>query len=157
MGVVLLIACNAVPLQLWQRATAHPTIPYLSRRCFLPQLAAVTAAGMMTGQIVPQAWARNLPESNGAAGARQGQVEALVPIAQAALAMQRAGDIVASSVAAPQLKAALAALAEVPESEKSFKRMFDEYSTGVSYKQQCRLSAHHHHRAHTLPRVLFKN
>lgn len=76
------------------------------------------------------AFARNLPEANGASGKLRGTVEALVPIV-------KLESSVATAIAAlPNLDACAIALnAAAPAGEKDFKRLFDEYSEGISYKQ----------------------
>lgn len=81
----------------------------------------------------PKALARNLPESTGASGAQRGKTVALVPI----LKMQQY-VIASSSALGNDLKTVQDYLSEkyIPSEEKEFKRLFDEYSVGISYKQQ---------------------
>ena len=89
--------------------------------------ACLAAAAAAIGS--PPATARNLPQPTAASGAARGTVEALRPIVRSAAA-------VAAAAAAPSdLDACTAALARLPDSETPFKRLFDEYSEGVSYKQ----------------------
>ena len=78
--------------------------------------------------------ARNLPKSTGAAGDKRGTVEALAPVAGVARDVSAA----AAAAKAGRLADASAALSRAPTGEKAFKRLFDEYSLDVSYKQRYR-------------------
>lgn len=89
-----------------------------------------------TGLLAPPApcFAANLPESNGASGNKRGTKEALLPILEmqkvaAEAAKLRGGGDVAS------IRGLLASPA-LPQTERAFKRVFDEFSLDVSYKQQ---------------------
>lgn len=79
-----------------------------------------------------QAQARNLPESTGATGDARGSVAALVPIVSLESALLAA----TAAVSARTLDSAAKALNASPASERDFKRVFDEYSADVSYKQR---------------------
>jgi hypothetical protein len=81
--------------------------------------------------VMRPAIARNLPESTGATGDQRGTAAALQPIMKMAKVVSSA----ASNLPA-DLKTCEQALRNVPENEASFKRLFDEYSEGISYKQQ---------------------
>ncbi|KAJ8610584.1 hypothetical protein CTAYLR_007145 [Chrysophaeum taylorii] len=83
------------------------------------------------GALLPaRCLARNLPESTGATGASRGDVTALVPIVRLRSAVE------ASLGALPDLKEATKILETVPATERDFKRLFDEFSDAVSYKQR---------------------
>lgn len=101
----------------------------------LPLLAAALLATQDLQQLHPAlmchaAHARNLPESTGASGKLRGTVEALAPI------VRLESSVSAAIGALPNLDAcALALNTGAPTGEKEFKRLFDEYSEGISYKQ----------------------
>ena len=91
---------------------------------------------MGVGILAPPApcFAANLPESNGAIGNKRGTKEALLPILEmqkvaVEAAKLRGGGDVAS------IRGLLASPA-LPQTERAFKRVFDEFSLDVSYKQQ---------------------
>jgi hypothetical protein len=88
---------------------------------------ALTLPCILLGQ---SASARNLPESTGARGDHRGETVALLPIIRIEKSLK------AAEKALPDLSACSKALATIPAKEKDFKRLFDEYSEGVSYKQQ---------------------
>ncbi|KAJ1454382.1 hypothetical protein M885DRAFT_465421 [Pelagophyceae sp. CCMP2097] len=98
------------------------------RRVAAATVATVAAPAFVAGP----ASARNLPESNGASGDKRGGVEALLPVVQIARAVDAALAVDNADLAG--IKRCLAA-ATIPRDEKDFKRLFDEYSEGVSYKQ----------------------
>jgi hypothetical protein len=97
--------------------------PRFARRQFI-----VTAAAFMPGLAV----AKNLPDDNGARGDQRGTVAALVPIAKVERSIAQASR----AVQAGKLEDARTALDSIPAAEKPFKRLFDEYSEPVSYKQK---------------------
>ena len=101
----------------------------LSRRQLL---ASSAAAALATGGGGGVASARNLPESTGAKGDARGTVAALVPLMKLESSLAAATE----AAAARKLDVAAKALAESPADEKAFKRLFDEYSADVSYKQK---------------------
>ena len=73
-------------------------------------------------------YARNLPIDNGAKTANRGKAITLKPII-------RFRGLFASSLTADSLKSCKDQLSQFPSEEKEFKRYFDEFSDGVSYKQ----------------------
>jgi len=98
----------------------------LHRRDALGRLLAIPAASTFGSA----ATARNLPEATGASAASRGTTESLVPVVLLSIA-------VSSAIAAlPDLQKVARALDNLPNSERDFKRVFDEYSEGISYKQQ---------------------
>ncbi|KAH8044892.1 hypothetical protein JL720_16917 [Aureococcus anophagefferens] len=90
-----------------------PRRRFLASGAALPGACAARVAG-----------ARNLPESTGAKGDNRGTVAALAPIAE-----WRRRRAAAEAAKTKKLDAVAAALAEPPRDEKSFKRLFDEYSS----------------------------
>jgi hypothetical protein len=78
----------------------------------------------------PHAEARNLPTSNGASGANRGTASTLVPI----LEMKNTVD--AATALLPNILECEKLLSKIPAVEKDFKKVFDEHSEGISYKQQ---------------------
>lgn len=81
--------------------------------------------------IMPSsAGARNLPVSNGASGANRGTAKTLAPI----LELRNAID--SAIIELPNISKCEAILTKIPLVEKDFKRLFDEHSEGISYKQQ---------------------
>ena len=75
--------------------------------------------------------ARNLPESNGASGKFIGTAKVLTPIIKL-----RDNIHTASTLIETDPKQALNIINKLPNKEVEFKRLFDEFSNGVSYKQQ---------------------
>ena len=73
-------------------------------------------------------YARNLPVDNGAKTVNRGKSIALKPII-------RFRGLFASSLTADTLESCQDQLSQFPSDEKEFKRYFDEFSDGVSYKQ----------------------
>jgi hypothetical protein len=84
------------------------------------------------GQIYQplHAEARNLPTSNGASGANRGTASTLVPI----LEMKNTVD--SATALLPNILECEKLLSKIPAIEKDFKKIFDEHSEGISYKQQ---------------------
>ena len=78
---------------------------------------------------IPVANARNLPESTGASGLQRGTVAALTPV------IKMRSNIQDALTAVPNIMSCQLSLSKIPSSEKEFKRAFDEYSEGLSYKQ----------------------
>ena len=74
--------------------------------------------------------ARNLPISNGASGVNRGTAVTLVPILQ----LKNAIDIAIGEL--PNIPKCEAIFSRIPLIEKDFKKLFDEHSEGISYKQQ---------------------
>lgn len=78
------------------------------------------------------AFAANLPEYNGAKGDKRGTPEALVPI----LKMQSAITEIKSYLPFKLEEAKVIEKFSFPLTEKEFKKVFDEFSVDISYKQQ---------------------
>jgi hypothetical protein len=74
--------------------------------------------------------ARNLPTSNGASGANRGEASTLVPI------LQMRNDVESALAQIANLQECESLLSKLPQIEKDFKKLFDEHSEGISYKQQ---------------------
>ena len=115
MRQILVLACGCV-------ATAMAP-PRLARRRFI---------GAATAFVPGLAVGANLPSDNGAKGDQRGTVAALVPIVRVASSVLQASR----AVQAGKLQDAQKALEAIPAAEKPFKRLFDEYSEPVSYKQK---------------------
>lgn len=77
-----------------------------------------------------QAEARNLPTSNGATGANRGTASTLVPIIEMKNTVDSAAALLPNILECEKL------LSKIPAVEKDFKKLFDEHSEGISYKQQ---------------------
>jgi hypothetical protein len=89
------------------------------------------------------AYSSNLPSSNGADLTKTGTVEKLVPILKLEDSLVKAQTILkteivdsSSTISLSALDRVSTVLNEVPTNEKAFKRLFDEYSDPVSYKQK---------------------
>jgi len=79
--------------------------------------------------FIQTAYARNLPTSNDAKGDKRGKLEALIPIIKMEQQVKKAlNDL-------PNVLNTDLDLNQLPLNEKEFKRLFDEYSEAVSYKQ----------------------
>ena len=115
---------------------AKPTaIPFVER-VLLPRAVGVVCAVVLGSvgngalpTLQPNANAANLPTDTGASAAQRGTVAGLVPI------VELQSTIRAASAALPDVGAVARALDAVPAQEVAFKRTFDEFSEGVSYKQ----------------------
>lgn len=77
--------------------------------------------------------ARNLPESTGADESKSGSPEALIPLVTLNSSLLKAKEMLKDSPL-DDLRSAL--LRDIPSVEKDFKRLFDDYSARVSYKQR---------------------
>ena len=97
-----------------------------------PRLARRRFIGAATAFVPGLAVGANLPSDNGAKGDQRGTVTALVPIVQVASGIAQASR----AVQVGKLQDAQKALDAIPATEKPFKRLFDEYSEPVSYKQK---------------------
>ena len=80
--------------------------------------------------LPPAASARNLPVSNGASGANRGTAATLVPI------IRLKSGIDTALLQLPNIAECQKIFLKIPLAEKDFKKLFDEHSEGVSYKQQ---------------------
>jgi len=76
-----------------------------------------------------RSFAANLPETNGASLTKTGTNEALKPILDLRAALQKVAQVKDVEAIATLLSSA------APTDERSFKRLFDEYSNPISYKQ----------------------
>lgn len=74
--------------------------------------------------------ARNLPTSNGASGANRGTASTLVPI------IEMKNTVDSATAVLPNILECEKLLTKLPAVEKDFKKIFDEHSEGISYKQQ---------------------
>ena len=97
-----------------------------------PRLARRRFIGAATAFVPGLAVGANLPSDNGAKGDQRGTVAALVPIVRVTSSVLQASR----AVQAGKLQDAQKALDAIPATEKPFKRLFDEYSEPVSYKQK---------------------
>lgn len=123
----------------------------VQRRQFLFKTPALTACvvGTLT-QLPNKSWSRNLPESNGANSSATGTVSTLIPLIKMRHILANAQTILNSSLgeesrestsndsklSGEKLKAISKAIYDIPSNEKQFKKIFDEYSDPVSYKQK---------------------
>lgn len=111
-------------------------------RIFSGGVGGLTIAGVAMAPPSPVAVARNLPLSTGAKGDQTGTVKALIPIIQlrnsfAEVQTKLEAGSNDSSSSDTTMKAVWQVLERtVPREEVAFKRLFDEYSDPVSYKQK---------------------
>ena len=127
----------------------------IQRRHFLLKTIETTASACIVGMITTssnpkKAWSRNLPESNGADLSATGTLVKLIPLVQMRQSLANAQIILNSSLeeeskensnsdsipVGGKLKAFSNAINDIPSNEKQFKKIFDEYSDPVSYKQK---------------------
>lgn len=88
---------------------------------------------------IPVAYSANLPTDNGASGNQRGATSSLIPILKLSNEIDKTLEKLTSSsdfVDLVNQDISKAIYFSLDLSEKSFKRLFDEYSDGVSYKQQ---------------------
>ena len=107
--------------------------PPVNRRAAGGQLVALGIGAIATTARPAGAVAANIPTDNGAAGRARGTAEALRDV----VAMQAAVE--AAVAACPKnLDEVQKSLGSntVPMSEKDFKKLFDEYSEAITYKQR---------------------
>ncbi len=126
-----------------------------NRRDFIQKTAAVMTTAAAAGAVLthnPQrAWCRNLPESTGADLSSTGTVAKLIPLLRMKLALTTIQSELSSSKSNSDSNSKQSKLQlqqgqleeisktikkEIPINEKQFKKIFDEYSTPVSYKQK---------------------
>ena len=97
-----------------------------------------TAVAISSGDLFArpnQALARNLPQSTGADTSNTGSIATLIPIVRLRIDLEKLqSDIVASSNNPSHSLPPIPK--ELPRGETSFKRILDEYSDPVSYKQK---------------------
>ena len=89
-----------------------------------------SATAMNNLFLPPAASARNLPVSNGASGANRGTAATLVPI------IRLKSGVDTALLQLPNIAECQKIFSKIPLLEKDFKKVFDEHSEGVSYKQQ---------------------
>lgn len=114
---------------------SHLLSPLSTRSSLLRSLCTACLAALASTPSSP-CFARNLPEPNGAIGDRRGQIETLLPIVRASLVVSSAAET--ASRESPNLSTMTPLLSQLPQGERAFKRMFDEYSVDLTYKQQCK-------------------
>lgn len=103
----------------------------------------LSCAWLVTSTLPCLANAANLPQSNGADLSRTGSVDTLIPIIQMRRSILKSKGVIPdetqqhSSMTTQQCTRILQQLSSsMPREEKPFKRIFDAYSTPVSYKQK---------------------
>lgn len=102
-----------------------------------PIKAALSTAILLSSTSPQKACSRNLPESNGADLSQTGSITKLKPIVQMKLLFQNAQTILDSNSSSTSVKEKLSmTICDIPTNEKQFKKLFDEYSDPVSYKQK---------------------
>jgi hypothetical protein len=89
----------------------------------------LAANGLLPTQTPPASSASNLPISTGATGRNRGSISALRPV------VEMSDSLRSAMRALPETCACESALSLLPTDEILFKRAFDEYSEGVTYKQ----------------------
>ena len=109
-------------------------------------LATATTTTSFTVTTLPlAALARNLPQDTGADRSATGTLSTLIPIVKIQKTLSHVNNILSKpprrgDVDAPstflQLQEIKTAIANIPTLEQKFKRVFDEYSDPVSYKQK---------------------
>ena len=97
---------------------------------FLPVLPSHASSASSSSIVI----SKNLPDSTGATGTNRGLLIALIPIDGMRMTVADAEKTMFLSP--PSIKDCKGLLDTLPGSEKEFKRLFDEYSEGISYKQQ---------------------
>jgi len=118
-----------------------------SRRSLLQKTAASIITSTMTtttttGAVLtsnPQsAWCRNLPEGTGADLSSTGTITKLIPLLRMKLVLTNVqSELLQISSLSSQLEDISRTITkEIPNNEKQFKKLFDEYSVPVSYKQK---------------------
>lgn len=94
------------------------------------QILLITASVTVNPYSQPSvAIARNLPTSNGASNGNIGNAKSLVPILELRIALDAAVQQL------PDLNKCNDKFYIIPKNEKEFKKIFDEHSESVSYKQ----------------------
>lgn len=88
--------------------------------------------------LPPIASASNLPSSTGSDFSKTGSIDAVTPIVAIQYTVLSAKSRLVKSVVSSEICSSLlqSILKRVPREEKAFKRIFDDYSTPVSYKQK---------------------
>jgi len=117
-------------------ASAHawnPTVAQTKKAAVVATVVVVTGCGAMVVDV-GTAVARNSPESTRASGTSRGEAAALKPIVE----IDEALAVPLAALALPDLSACSTGLGTkaMLTKEKDFKRIFDEYSADVGYKQK---------------------
>ena len=118
--------CNALRLQQKVCLSSATTLLTLFLDCSSLLPSSSTSLPILS---IQSAAARNLPTSNDAVGKNRGKLEALIPIVKMATITKTAQRDL------PDLKTTQLKLKLLPLLEKDFKKLFDEYSENISYKQ----------------------
>ena len=85
---------------------------------------------------VASVFARNLPEETGATKTRIGSIDSLRPISRMSAQVKNALAVCDDKSKLEACKDTLGKEEIFPAKERDFKRLFDEYSMDVSYKQK---------------------
>lgn len=115
----------------------HSKIPSMTRTRFFTTLSTKTMLGIL--MIHPEmALANNLPPSNGADLSRTGTISSLIPILRMQMSLQQVHTFISEKdmLSIKDLYQINEICNEIPKQEKLFKKLFDEYSDPVSYKQR---------------------
>lgn len=97
-------------------------------------------SAILVGSFPCFANAANLPQNNGADLSRTGSIETLIPVIKMRRSIINAQTLLSTSTGVVPPEKCTKILKElsqyIPREEAPFKRIFDEYSTPVSYKQK---------------------
>lgn len=141
----LVVALNLIAQSLAWSFLKTATIKSTSstRRGFLVEKLVSSAIFIQTLDATP-ALSANLPVSNGADLSKTGTVEKLVPIVNFRNSLEECKNLLldgadatsVTSLSPALLNQVVLLLKNIPAEEKSLKKVFDEYSDPVSYKQK---------------------
>lgn len=141
-GSIVQLSTPLSPQQSHSDTDAEP--PYrLNRRQSIFSIACITAVPF-TMLLPSTSTAANLPENTGADLSRTGSIETLIPIIKMQQSLMDAKEKLSQRhegysgiVSADECKIIMKSLfTAIPREENAFKRLFDSYSTPVSYKQK---------------------
>jgi hypothetical protein len=123
----------------WQADQNTPRCLFtIQRRDFTSTLAKTVAATWVAKPLAANS--SNLPSSTGADLSKCGTVETLIPILDVERSLMTAkstlNTIKSSNLTEEQVQQISFSLEAIPSEEVKFKRLFDEYSDPVSYKQK---------------------
>ncbi len=111
-----------------------------SRRKLLEKAPTIVTVGSTLIFYNPQeVWSRNLPDSTGADFSGTGSIAKLVPILKIRSSLFKAQETLLNGGSLSNdeiLNEVIVCLRSIPKDEVKFKRIFDEYSDPVSYKQK---------------------
>lgn len=132
------------PLPRLQSALKDDELGRMANNNNMTRLEFLIKTGCAAASFPTIANAANLPQNNGADLSRTGSLDTLVPILQMKGAILTAKDTIneneikQSNSVPPEICSAVIKelLQSIPREEKQFKRIFDAYSTPVSYKQK---------------------